>query len=502
MSGFRKTHGSLMISLIVHGIVAFCLFFFLLGVDEKVGELLNVNLFEFKRPDPPKPRPRISKPIVAPQAQQWQSDIAFSTTRTPDKRSQASRSVERGRAAFTTVSRFTNEPLVQGVANSSSFDTYRPSVSTVADLPSVDLSGLPPTTGPTGTGAGLGVLGETSQLGGKGGGTGVGRGEGGQGSGGVGGRANTFARAALSVVSEADSTNLTDALSGMAKQIRLGNLAVEPLPQGEPGGQIVGKGRDIRGVVRFVRLQHRLADWWIDASSLTALVHFMNSSTNIRTDMNVEGGAPKLTDPGLMKSPIAFMTGHDPALSRRVSQLGQMTGATARRFTDRERMGLRKYLLAGGMLFYDDCGLNSREYPLMRIVSSELRSTIPEYSITKIPNDHELYDSFYPLGGPAWGVAFVWRHGPKAPIRDYLEGVSIDGRLAVILSGRDYLCAAQTVQQHAGKVHKFIPAYRMLTNAVVYALAHGSISDHGNYVPISADTVPVPKSPPQLPMMP
>lgn len=61
--------------------------------------------------------------------------------------------------------------------------------------------------------------------------------------------------------------------------------ALEPLPRGEPGGRVIGRGRDIQGVFRLVRIQHELADWWADQSSLVALTEWLNTQTKIRTDM-------------------------------------------------------------------------------------------------------------------------------------------------------------------------------------------------------------------------
>ena len=64
-----------------------------------------------------------------------------------------------------------------------------------------------------------------------------------------------------------------------------GKGAVELLPRGEPGGRVVGRGRDIQGVCRLVRIQHELADWWADQSSLVALTQWMNTQTRIKTDI-------------------------------------------------------------------------------------------------------------------------------------------------------------------------------------------------------------------------
>ena len=115
-----------------------------------------------------------------------------------------------------------------------------------------------------------------------------------------------------------------EALSDVVENIILGNAEVLPLPKGEPGGRVIGRGKDIRGVFRFTRVRHSLSDWWADASSLNALTKWLNERTKIKTDMNIEGGAVKLNDANLFKTPLAFMTGHDPSLARSLSETPRM----------------------------------------------------------------------------------------------------------------------------------------------------------------------------------
>ena len=74
-------------------------------------------------------------------------------------------------------------------------------------------------------------------------------------------------------------------------------------------GRVVGKGRDIRGILRVTRVRHSLSDWWADPSALNAWTKWMNAKTRIKTDMNVEGGPLKFTDANLHKAPLLFMTG-------------------------------------------------------------------------------------------------------------------------------------------------------------------------------------------------
>jgi hypothetical protein len=74
-------------------------------------------------------------------------------------------------------------------------------------------------------------------------------------------------------------------LMDVAKAAPSGQKALERLPRGEPGGRVIGRGRDIQGVFRLVRIHHELADWWADQSSLVALTEWLNTQTKIRTDM-------------------------------------------------------------------------------------------------------------------------------------------------------------------------------------------------------------------------
>ena len=114
-----------------------------------------------------------------------------------------------------------------------------------------------------------------------------------------------------------------DALTEVAEEITLGNEDILPLPPGEPGGRVIGRGKDIRGVLRFTRVRHSLSDWWTNPSALNSLAKWLNERTKIQTDLNVAGGTPKLTDANLMKTPLIFMTGHDPALVRAKKSHGQ-----------------------------------------------------------------------------------------------------------------------------------------------------------------------------------
>ena len=276
-----------------------------------------------------------------------------------------------------------------------------------------------------------------------------------------------------------------EALSDVVEKIVLGNDEVLPLPKGDPGGRVIGRGKDIRGVFRFARIRHTLSDWWADASALNALTQWLNERTKIRTDMNVEGGAVKLNDANLFKTPLAFMTGHDPSLVRSRKLFGWRygTGKMDSSLTETEAAGLRRYLVErGGFLVFDDCGVSAPAQTMVRLFLSQMRYVMPEYQVERISNNHEIYNNFYEIGGPPTGFDIFW-WGTRPPKRNYLEGISVGNRLSVIISRRDYMCAMETVSYATRSVHYSPGVYRFMTNVVVYALTHGSISDYSHYIP-------------------
>ena len=289
----------------------------------------------------------------------------------------------------------------------------------------------------------------------------------------------------LSMVESVGAARESELLADVTGKIRLGNVEVPPLPRGEPGGEIVGAGRDIRGVLRFTRIRHNLSDWWADSSSLNALTKWLNERTKIKADMNVEGGAIRLTDANLHKSPLVFMTGHDPSIVRSHNLLGSQYGGGRldNRFSPAEAAGLRRYLIeSGGLMVFDDCGVNAPAQAMVRLFLAQMRYVMPEFQIERIPNDHEIYNNYYEMGGPPVGFDIFW-WGTRPQRRNFLEGISIGDKLSVIVVRRDYMCAMEAVSLPTRSVHYSPGVYRFMTNVAVYALTHGSIADYKNYIP-------------------
>lgn len=467
----KRTSSAFMTSLILHISIAVVAGLFFLSQTQEFKNLIGVDILRANNPPPPQVRPRIVKPPIQPTVRERgpvtealvpapKREVITSLLR-PGVQSQATQDIAHQvikiaapiRPNVPTVAT-TRAPVQRPVASVEFLASDAPGA---LELSTPVATGLHTTSGATTRGiAGVSVQ-------------------------------HTVGSAripGLSMVENVGAAREAELLADVTAKIRLGNVEVPPLPRGEPGGEVVGMGRDIRGVLRFGRIRHNLSDWWADASSLNALTKWLNERTKIRADMNVEGGAIRLTDANLQKSPLVFMTGHDPSMARSHNLLGsQHSGKLDNRLSAAEAAGLRRYLIeSGGLMVFDDCGVNAPAQAMVRLFLAQMRYVMPEYQIERISNQHEVYNNYYELGGPPVGFDIFW-WGTRPQRRNFLEGISVGDKLSVIVVRRDYMCAMESVSLPTRSVHYSPGVYRFMTNVAVYALTHGSIADHDNYIP-------------------
>jgi hypothetical protein len=98
-----------------------------------------------------------------------------------------------------------------------------------------------------------------------------------------------------------------------------------------------------------------------------------------------------------------------------------MTGEGDFRLSDAEREGLRRYLRRGGFLLAS-AGCSSTEWD--RAFRREMATVFPEQGLDAIGMEHPLFHTVYEIR------ELRAAHGKPRP----LEGVSLDGRLAVVYS--------------------------------------------------------------------
>ncbi|RKU13325.1 hypothetical protein C6502_02870 [Candidatus Poribacteria bacterium] len=479
----KKTSGALMTSLIVHGVVFVIAGIYLVTQTQQFRDRFGAEVLQAKEP----PKPQVRKPVITPIKPTVPTTNTMVVEQVPvEHRVTTALAVRTTSVKPETVLKFSDKmvkleaPIKPNMPKVVSTNAPVPQVVTHTDLPVSDAPGAlafasPVATAPSAAAANIG-----------------------RGIGGIVQVKVAFERpAGLAMVEHVGA--IPDALGDVVKSITIGNREVPPLPRGEPGGRVIGRGADIRGVFRFTRVRHSLSDWWADASSLNAWTKWMNERTKIKTDMNVEGGALKFTDANLHKAPLLFMTGHDPALTRSKNLMSRQYGGGKldNRLSESEAAALRRYLVEkGGVLAFDDCGVNAPAQAMIRLFLAQMRFVMPEYQVTRIPNDHELYSNFYEMGGPPVGFD-LWWWGTHPPKRNYLEGVMVGDHISVLVFRRDYMCAMESVSLPTRSVHYSPGVYRFMTNVAVYALTHGSISDYSGYVP--EDTMAQKKLPTRAP---
>ena len=160
-------------------------------------------------------------------------------------------------------------------------------------------------------------------------------------------------------------------------------------------------------------------DWDVDIRMPSNILNTLVEYTTLRVDPVERVIA--LSDPQMLSAPFCYLAGH---------KLVQ--------FTPAERKNFERYIRGGGFVFVDDCnhdidGLFAKSF------EAELARMFGPKALKKIPNTHPVYSSFFKFDGPpntgnelnGWGDDLV---------HDYLQGISIDGRLGVLYSNKDYGC--------------------------------------------------------------
>ncbi len=169
----------------------------------------------------------------------------------------------------------------------------------------------------------------------------------------------------------------------------------------------------------FTRLMYESGDWDVDQRMPSNLLNSLVEYTTLPID--TEEKIIPLSNDSIFRSPFCYISGH---------RLVQFTNSEAKNF--------KNYVERGGFVFADDCnhdidGLFAKSF------EAQMSELFGEYALQKIPNDHSLYNSFFEFDGPpttsqelnGWGDDLV---------HDYLKAITIDGRIAVLYSNKDYGC--------------------------------------------------------------
>jgi hypothetical protein len=176
----------------------------------------------------------------------------------------------------------------------------------------------------------------------------------------------------------------------------------------------------VRSKFTFARLKYRSGDWNVDQRMPSNILNSLIEYTTI--PVNLQEKVVELSSNDLFQYPFCYLSGH---------KLVQFDGQEAANF--------KKYVQNGGFVFVDDCnhdidGLFAKSFEI------QMSSSFGNGALKKIPNNHELYSSFFKFekGPPTTG--FELNGWGDDLVHDYLKAIIINGRIGVLYSNKDYGC--------------------------------------------------------------
>jgi hypothetical protein len=199
----------------------------------------------------------------------------------------------------------------------------------------------------------------------------------------------------------------------------------------------------------FTRLMYDSGDWDVDqrmpANLLTSLVDY----TSLRVDPVERIVA--LADPKMLQAPFCYLAGHKLV-----------------EFNPEERRNFERYVKNGGFVFVDDCnhdidGLFATSF------EAEMASIFGKSALQKLPKNHPVFSSFFRFDGPP-ATGFELNGWGDDLVHDYLKGITIDGRLNLLYSNKDYGCE----WDYDWRNKRFLAEdnTKFGVNIVIYALTH------------------------------
>jgi len=143
-------------------------------------------------------------------------------------------------------------------------------------------------------------------------------------------------------------------------------------------------------------------------------------------------------------------------------------------FTDSERKQLIRYLTNGGIMFVEDSS-GYKQSHFDKTIRNEIEKMFPDRKFRKIPRDNPIYRSFYLLRGITG----------RRLTNNYIEGLDIDNRTAIIYSQND-LFGAWARDKYGNYFLECVPggetqrfeAQKLTLNIIIYSLTGTYKSDY------------------------
>ena len=261
-----------------------------------------------------------------------------------------------------------------------------------------------------------------------------------------------------------DPPNRSPALKGMiTKATRIGvNIVAyavgrEPpskLGQVDLAGEKGQQDKVQRGLLQIAKIRHT-GGWDAAPRALRNLLLALNRTVGLAASTK-QRNLPA-SDSNIFRYPILYMHG------RNSFQMGRQ-----------EIEQLKKYLDRGGVLFADACCGSLQFDRSFRRLTGQL---FPQQKLKRVPPDHPLFssDTGHDIRQVKRRVPEINdpRDGLKPTVRTgepFLEGIEIDGRLAVIYSKYDISCALERQASVACTGYVEEDAVKIAINILLYAM--------------------------------
>ena len=197
----------------------------------------------------------------------------------------------------------------------------------------------------------------------------------------------------------------------------------------------------------FAQLIHE-GDWDPDPSAVHNLLKHARDNSTLEVKFKRQN--VQLKDPQATTYPLLYMTGHREF-----------------QWDSEEVARLQRYLTAGGMLFADACcGRMSFDMAFRR----GMKQVFPDHRLERLPADHPLLHCHYDIGRVDYTPRVREDFGPFDTPE--LEGVTVDGRLAVVYSKFDLGNGWEQFPHAYSYGLKDDAALKIGTNVIVYAITH------------------------------
>ncbi|GAO41511.1 DUF4159 domain-containing protein [Flavihumibacter petaseus] len=174
------------------------------------------------------------------------------------------------------------------------------------------------------------------------------------------------------------------------------------------------------GKFTFVRLKYSSGDWDTDQRMPANILNSLIEYTTI--PVSPQEKIVDLATTEIFRYPFCYMSGH---------KLVQFTQAESRHF--------KQYVDNGGFVFVDDCnhdidGLFAKSF------EAQMNQLFGPAALKKIPDSHGIYHTFFKFEKGPPNTAFELNGWGDDLIHDYLKAITINGRIGVLYSNKDYGC--------------------------------------------------------------